>query len=267
MRTLALLLYIILTIPTTHGDDALEYWNGVIAQYEALCDACISGQPKPEIEKIKTKLTQTLKKPVGTMNAEQKVRFERTKNRYRALSAPSHTVVNDTIRIVEHRKVVDTVFVKEVLGRIEHIITTKDTVVHILKYNTPEFQSISRKDTLVVSHVFNKPKNKVMIAASIGVVPDRSFGLMVAYGGVFGGYIRFRSNFSFRRADYNCNSDGSCGSGTIWTTGASDVVRLTITAGPTFRVHRLVTLYAGAGYGERRVFWEDSSSQWAMSRI
>ena len=57
-------------------------------------------------------------------------------------------------------------------------------------------------------------------------------------------------------------SDGATDGGFIWTTGRSAIDRYFLTAGPVLRIGDKVSVYAGAGYGMRRLCWEDSEGRW-----
>ncbi len=96
------------------------------------------------------------------------------------------------------------------------------------------------------------------------VLPEFSPGVMATFlPEKMGGYAAFRSNFSLHRSTYDARSDGTAGSALIWTSGASAVDRLFVTAGPVLRVNRRLRLFAGAGYGFRRLYWEDTDGDWA----
>lgn len=99
------------------------------------------------------------------------------------------------------------------------------------------------------------------------VLPEFSPGVMATFlpglPGKMGGYAAFRSNFSLHRPTYDALSNGTAGSALIWTSGVSAVDRLFVTAGPVLRVNRRLCLFAGAGYGFRRLYWEDTDGDWA----
>lgn len=85
------------------------------------------------------------------------------------------------------------------------------------------------------------------------------FGLMYGRVARWGGYLRGKTNFSFRDAPYTCNN-----SGIFSYKGENDFYiidkatrrsRLGITGGVLYRPIVSLYLYAGAGYGYRRLMW------------
>lgn len=84
-------------------------------------------------------------------------------------------------------------------------------------------------------------------------------GLMYGRVARWGGYIRGKTNFSFDDAPYECNDAGDFNyqGNDYYTVGnQSRRSRLGITAGALYRLSRPVYLYAGAGYGYRRLMWQ-----------
>jgi opacity protein-like surface antigen len=136
------------------------------------------------------------------------------------------------------------------------------------------------------------PKNTVRFASSPGVIPRReapaetaaaqkpswngalllqadfwaapSFGVMLTVGyGKIGAYISARSNFSSNGYAYECRQDGTCDFGRFWASGNSRCHRLSLAAGPVYAFHKHFSAYAGLGYGQQNILWEDSSGSWA----
>ena len=115
-------------------------------------------------------------------------------------------------------------------------------------------------DTTVV----RKPSwnGALLLLADFWTVP--SFGLMLTVGrGKFGGYISARSNFSAGDFAYECLSDGTCEFGRFWASGNSRSHRLSLAAGPVYAINKHFSAYAGLGYGQLSVLWEDSDGNWA----
>lgn len=103
------------------------------------------------------------------------------------------------------------------------------------------------------------------VSASFQVLPELSAGLMASYtSGKIGAYAAFRSNFSWHDISYSALSDGTSGSSFIWTTGAKAVDRFFLTAGPVLKLTDRLSLFGGAGYGMRRLCWEDSEAAWVQ---
>lgn len=91
-----------------------------------------------------------------------------------------------------------------------------------------------------------------------------SFGVMFVVGyGKIGAYISARSNFSAGDFAYECLSDGTCEFGRFWASGNSRSHRLSLAAGPIYAINKHFSAYAGLGYGQQSVLWEDSDGNWA----
>lgn len=101
------------------------------------------------------------------------------------------------------------------------------------------------------------------VSASTVILPEFSYGVIASrMGRKWGGYAAFRSNYTVHRTAYDALSDGSAGDIRIWTSGKSAIDRMFITTGPVFRVYHKISLFGGAGYGFRRLCWEDSEGRW-----
>ena len=107
-----------------------------------------------------------------------------------------------------------------------------------------------------------------IVGATVGVWPDISGGVLA---GVtldrWGIFLKARSNFSFRKTTYECNSDGTTDYGYFWSSGAKAVVnRHQVTLDVSYAFANPVSLYIGAGYGIRTLCWQDSEGAWAKVR-
>lgn len=101
-----------------------------------------------------------------------------------------------------------------------------------------------------------------LLSADIGVAP--AFGpTIIGCGKRLGFYAAAKSSFTTSDSDYECLSDGTTSFGTIWASGNIRKCRRSLSAGPVFRLTGSLYLYAGAGYANQCVFWEDSVSKWA----
>ena len=108
---------------------------------------------------------------------------------------------------------------------------------------------------------------QIMVAPVFGVLPDFTAGLMasVDLGRRVGIYVKGMSNFRAYDPSYSCLSSGQIvGGGKIWATGKTAVSRFSISGGLLWHTGRMVSIYAGSGYGSRSLFWEDSSGKWAQ---
>ena len=115
--------------------------------------------------------------------------------------------------------------------------------------------NVKRKDVL---------KGNYIAMASVGVMPQMSYGLMVGYVKKWGGYAKFRSDYHFKSPAYSCDKYGNIdGGGLIWTNGLQRKSRLQATGGVLYRLTKWCYPYVGAGYGTRSVQWQDYQGQWA----
>lgn len=253
--------------------DAVRYWNEVLDRYEQLCNACLEHRSTREVKNSTDALQEILKKPVGSMTAEQQRRFTSIQRRYKGISEEVPTIVEqplnivkiDTVRRVEHVKVIDTVFVKEILGEVAILqqMSRRDTVVHIIRQDeTPA--PLHTVDTVYIEHsplpVRKAPKEVgVSILAELGALPIPSYGAMVAIGNGngFGGYLKFCDSFHHPSVSGQCSSSDN-----VWTTGKVEMGRTSFTAGGMMKMLPWCSLYAGAGYGIYELAWEDANGRW-----
>ena len=110
-----------------------------------------------------------------------------------------------------------------------------------------------------------KPRGDIFILASIAA-PDMAYGLMAGYQHRrWGGYLAFRSSFTSCKTSYSCASDGSMENGSkIWPTGNEKHSNLMVSGGVLAGATKWLTIYAGAGYGARKLAWEDVADNWAL---
>lgn len=101
------------------------------------------------------------------------------------------------------------------------------------------------------------------ISFSSIILPDPTPGIRMAYyGKKWGGYASVHNNFSRHETAYDALSDGSSGNARIWTSGTSASDRFFLSLGPTYRLGEHFALFAGLGYGYRKLCWEDSEGNW-----
>ena len=110
-----------------------------------------------------------------------------------------------------------------------------------------------------------KPRGDVFILASVAA-PDMAYGLMAGYKHRhWGGYLALRTNFTSCKTSYSCASDGSMeNGGKIWPTGNEKRSNLMVSGGVLAGATKWLTIYAGAGYGARKLAWEDVAGNWAL---
>lgn len=252
--------------------DAYRYWNEVLDRYEQLCNACLEHRSTKEVKSKTASLQEILKTPVGMMTSEQQKRFISIQNRYKGITEslpavqerPLSIVKVDTVRRVEHVTVIDTVFVKEILGEVEILqhMSRRDTVVHIIRQDDTVTKP-SIPDTVFVERVpvpLRKDHTKtydVFVLASAGITYTPSCGVMIAMGGEYGGYVKFRDSLRHPKTTSICSSTDQ-----IWTTGLTEDGRTAVTAGGMYKIFPWCNVYAGAGYGCYELAWEDANGKW-----
>ncbi|MBR0500242.1 MAG: hypothetical protein IJJ72_04530 [Bacteroidales bacterium] len=206
------------------------------------------------------------------MTASQLARFEKMKKRYAAVvtlpdltAAPIQppapvqviqgqtVVIRDTVLVVREIRQTDTVRVVE---QVEKIVEVPVERVVEVPAAAPEAQ--------VAPNPLSSPRprtNYLFLAQA--AVPDYSFGAMLGAARKAGLYVRFDSSFRRQTADYSCTRDGQAPYGQIWTTGRSMSSKFSVTGGGLWHPLPWLSAYAGAGYGERGLYWEDISGKWA----
>lgn len=112
-------------------------------------------------------------------------------------------------------------------------------------------------------HIQSPPYRYIVLAEI--AAPELAYGIRAGVmNRRFGGYVSFRSNFVGADAAYECSSDGRLPNGsTMWAGGAQRNENMAVTAGLLFNTASWLSLYAGAGYGSRQLFWQDIDGQWA----
>ena len=128
----------------------------------------------------------------------------------------------------------------------------------------PDLEMIAQPED--VPQVKQKPAKdgKTLLMASVGVSSPMTFGAMIGYVNRVGSYAKFRSNFDFQPAAYNCTSDGFAETGGyIYTSGrAPRYSSHRATAGLLVRLSKNIYPYFGAGYSMLNVYWEDNQGKW-----
>lgn len=91
-----------------------------------------------------------------------------------------------------------------------------------------------------------------------------SFGVRIALSrGRVGGYLSACSGVPSQRSSYSCSPEGVTPFGHIWASGKAVNCRKNVSAGILSGVTESWGVYAGVGYGDASVLWEDTTGQWA----
>lgn len=273
-RIVSLILALVISLSLfAQSNSALRYWDEVLYLYEQLCNACLEHRSSKEIKNRTLALQDILKKPVGRMTESQQKRFESIQKQYKGITEystaakveenPLHIVQIDTVRRVEHLTVVDTVFVKEILGEVAILqqLSRRDTIVHIIRQEELE-PAKPVNDTVYIernteSQFKSTQKPSFFLLAEASVLPDQSYGIMLASGTRYGAYLKVLDSFHHPETSQSIVSEDN-----VWTTGRTDYGSTVLTAGGFLQVLPGARIYAGAGYGRHDLAWEDFNGRW-----
>lgn len=107
-------------------------------------------------------------------------------------------------------------------------------------------------------------ENHFLAMASASVYPSLSYGAMLGYVKTVGGYVKYRSNFDSTKGLYDATSDLNIASGGyFWPSGAKAESIMTVSGGMLLRAAKSLYPYFGAGYGARKIMWQDAGGKWA----
>ncbi len=126
-----------------------------------------------------------------------------------------------------------------------------------------EKQVVYRLTLKVVIPEAKKTRTLVMPLAGLGEVT--SVGMMLGIVKKWGGYAKVKSSLSSQSTSLACNSQGIIegSSDQAWLTGKSASSRFALTGGVLYRVALPFYLYAGGGFGSKKLAWEMPNDTWA----
>lgn len=172
------------------------------------------------------------------------------------------------------------VFEGNVIGQVEYLpgealvymssgtrrITIQSEEFGTLRYEFPYRLTKHAVYKLELNLILNEDKKirtLVMPVAGIGKVP--SYGIMLGIVKRAGAYLKVKSNLKSASADYKCDANGVLEGydSPSFFTGRKQDARLAVTGGALLRVSRPVYLYAGGGYGYKKLNWELADSTFA----
>ena len=109
---------------------------------------------------------------------------------------------------------------------------------------------------------------KVSVLATAGFCPEFLFGTAVSVRKQWGALAGFQSNFRPASASYTAESKGNTldGNGYIWPNGNTSVQQLRLYAGASRSVLPWLDIVITAGYGYRKIFWQDTEEKWALMK-
>ena len=135
-----------------------------------------------------------------------------------------------------------------------------------LDYEFPERLQKSVTYRLSLSLVIpESQKIRTLLMPVIGVGEVVSYGAMIGIVKKWGGYVKVKYSFSGQSTDVSCADNGVVAgtSAPAWFTGHDEASRFAVTAGGLYRVVLPFYLYAGVGYGYKRLAWEMADGRWA----
>ena len=240
-------------------------------------------------------LRNTLQDAAGQMTPSQRARFESIRLRYaEALPGPTETTPRDnrpTIRnsptspgkeiptLTDTSSTPDVSDIRratsswtEALASPASLpaLTIPDQIVKPSSFlaaplpSRPDISSIQHDYASVIDIA---PRQSFHFGAVIyGTIPSLQPGAMLRLDiGEAGLYIKGTVPI-LPHSDYLCYSDGTTGTGYLWTTGRERVGSTCFTVGGSYAVLSRqgndLRVFAGAGIGRKTVLWEDASGHW-----
>lgn len=147
-------------------------------------------------------------------------------------------------------------------------ITLKSDIIGTFRYEFGEKlekQVVYKLSLKVVQSEANKIRTLVMPVVGFGEAT--SFGAMIGVVKKWGGYAKFKTNLKSQDTTLECTSEAQTIDGVdLWTTGETKTSRMAFTAGVLYRLSLPFYLYAGAGYGTKKLAWELADGSWAENQ-
>jgi hypothetical protein len=144
-------------------------------------------------------------------------------------------------------------------------ITIKSDKFGSLKYDFDEKlqkQVVYKMTLKLIQSDANKIRTLVMPVVGLGEAT--SFGAMIGVVKKVGGYAKIKTNLKSQSTTMECTSEAQTTEGTdLWTTGETTTSRMAFTAGLLYRLSLPLYLYAGGGYGYKKLAWELANGTWA----
>ena len=282
----SLLLPFLLLIGTVRSA-AQDRWDGILDQYESICDRCIAirqrialGASVPDssvtalLQELAS-LRKTLQDASGVMTAAQRTRFQAIQKQYAAASGGVETAPVRQPRAersqpksppaqappqaapVEEIRVPRT---SPDLPVISHPLRAAASPLHRLKPGLKRPEPVSQ-----LPEYESTAKWSADLLLQYGHGAASSYGLMagVGYGPHWGVWAAGRSNFTATGHSYDCRSDGQTDGGRFWGNGQDRYGVVSISGGPLWRPLPWLGIYAGAGYSKEELDWQDAEGRWA----
>ncbi|MBR5176754.1 MAG: hypothetical protein IKW89_12615 [Bacteroidales bacterium] len=244
-----------------------DRWDRALDSYQTICDKCILLREQSlrgddiSSEELRSLLGQvsslraSLQKGSGSMSKAQKERFKRIRDRYtEAFSKQGHTTDGPVLKVARPALALPRVESGEKILRSAFGSAQNDKNAAMNK-PSPHPEGARRPKNLATGLTILGGWNPYSLSYG---------GMATITGRKAGVYLKGRSNFIMRNADYSCLSDGTSDGVPIWTTGKESHTEWALGAGGILRLSKAISLYAGSGYGNSEVLWEDSAGKWAQ---
>lgn len=274
---------------------AQDRWDGILDRYATICDRCIelrqrisAGEAVPD--KSVTSLLQelgelrkTLQDASGAMTPAQRTRFRTIQQRYAAASGESTpppaketqtTPVRAKVQAARKPEQSPTPVPRDTIPLPPGSVLPPGKA-SILPAGDP-YPWLSHPEAYLPELTLEDPGEVVIwdppvseqrfidVLALYGHGTASSFGLMAAGGFKhWGVWVAGRSNFTPTGASYDCTSDGRTASGKFWGNGQSRFGVWSVSGGPLWRPLPWLGIYAGAGYTQEELDWQDAQGGWA----
>ena len=284
----SLLLPFLLLIGTVRSA-AQDRWDGILDQYESICDRCIAirqrialGASVPDssvtalLQELAS-LRKTLQDASGVMTAAQRARFQAIQKQYAAASGGAETVPARQPRAERSQPKSPPAQAPPQAVPIEEIRVPR-TSPGLPAISIPLNAAASPRTSTEPALKLAEPGSMISGTESIpatkwsadlllqyGHGAASSYGLMAAagYGPHWGVWASGRSNFTATGHSYDCRSDGQTDGGRFWGNGQDRYGVVSISGGPLWRPLPWLGIYAGAGYSKEELDWQDAEGRWA----
>lgn len=240
-----LLCFLLLSSSFRLGAQELR-WDNALARYERICEDCLrlrslaetgQGVPAEDLHALLQELSslrKMLRDAEGEMSPRQRDRFRQIRRRYSAVFSGEREPME---ALPSGRSIPD-------------------------PYQMAAFpQRPPRFRPLPVRERRQQPVQWRLMAFC--VLPEVSPGLMVtAAKGKLGLYLKGSSSLRWPQVSGTCYSNGTTDGGYVWTSGKACVSRMSVSGGMLFSPWPFLDFYAGAGYGNRQLLWEETGGSW-----
>ena len=297
-KTLLVIVLCLIVLPVCGGSVAVDKdWDRVLDKYESLCESCIQMKLKAEAgEKVSksaflklfsslAELRTEVREGTGLMTEQQRVRFKSIRARYAAVfggaqAGDQNLEQSEGIPVVQKR-----IYPANPVSNPKNVVHNDKPIEIAAKDSVRQRQEAVPRlympvADLLVPYTVDLADCSWQCDVTRDVVPRRIFGSasfvmavwpVLSYGGslslsdrhtLWGGYVRFHSNFKPVTYSYICSSDGSWDGGTMWPSGNSKISIMQASVGVRKNFGPWFGISVGTGYGTKVVLWEDLEGEW-----